>query len=100
MSMLLLNGTVKNVIDVPASVDKKTGEVQQPFSRVQVEAVNELEDGQKRFELVTLKVQDGKPYSGSIGLPVRVPVGAFASAGAVVFYALKGVLPEFDIHGA
>lgn len=91
MSMLTLNGTVLNVFDTPASTDKKTGEVRPAASRVQIHAENTLENGQKRFELVNLKVADGEVYRKLQGKPVRVPVGAFASAGGIVFYALKDV---------
>lgn len=93
MAMLLLNGTVANVFDTPASTDKKTGEVRPASTRVQIHAENTLENGQKRMELVTLKVEDGEPYRKLTGKAVRVPVGAFASGGGVLFYALKGNLP-------
>lgn len=89
MSMLTLNGTVLNVFDTAASTDKKTGEVRPAATRVQIQAENTLENGQKRFEMVTLKVADGDVYRKLQGQPVRVPVGAFASGGAIVFYALK-----------
>jgi hypothetical protein len=39
--------------------------------------------------MVTLKVQDGETYKKLTGKPVRVPVGAFASGGSVLYYALK-----------
>lgn len=93
MSMLTLNGTVLNVFDTPATTDKKTGEVRPAASRVQIHAENTLENGQKRYELVNLKVADGEVYRKLQGKPVRVPVGAFASGGAIVFYALKD-LPQ------
>lgn len=89
MTMLTLNGTVLNVFDTAASTDKKTGEVRPAATRVQIQAENTLENGQKRFEMVTLKVADGDVYRKLQGQPVRVPVGAFASGGAIVFYALK-----------
>lgn len=91
MSMLTLNGTVLNVFDTPATTDKKTGEVRPAATRVQIQAENMLENGQKRFEMVNLKVADGELYRKLQGKPVRVPVGAFASGGAIVFYALKDV---------
>lgn len=89
MSMLTLNGIVLNVFDTPASTDKKTGEIRPASTRVQIQAENTLENGQKRFEMVTLKVQDGETYKKLTGKPVRVPVGAFASGGSVLYYALK-----------
>lgn len=89
MAMLTLNGLVLNVFDTPEKVDKKTSEVYPAATRVQVQAENILENGQKRVELVTLKVKLGDTYHKLIGKPVRVPVGCFASGGAVVYYALN-----------
>jgi hypothetical protein len=89
MSMLTLNGMVLNVFDTPPGVDKKTGAAIPPATRVQVQAENTLPNGQKRIELVTLKVTNGDAYRNLVGRPVRVPVGCFASGQAVVFYALK-----------
>ena len=89
MAMLTLNGTVLNVFDTPASTDKKTGEIRPASSRVQIQAENTLENGQKRFDMVTLKVQDSEVYKKLTGKPVRVPVGAFVANGAILYYALK-----------
>jgi hypothetical protein len=89
MSMLTLNGTVLNVFDTPPSTDKKTGEIRPAATRVQIQAENTLENGQKRFEMVNLKVANGDSYRKLQGQSVRVPVGAFASGGGIVFYALK-----------
>lgn len=89
MAMLTLNGIVQNVFDTPESVDKKTGEVRPAATRVQVMAENTLQNGQKRFEMVTLKVAKGDTYRSMVGKPVRVPVGCFVSGGAVLFYALN-----------
>jgi hypothetical protein len=89
MSMLTLNGMVLNVFDTPESTDKKTGEVRPAATRVQIQAENTLENGQKRFDMVTLKVSDGEAYKKLVGMPVMVPVGAFVSQGAIVYYALK-----------
>jgi hypothetical protein len=89
MSMLTLNGLVLNVFDSPASTDKKTGEIRPASTRVQIQAENTLENGQKRFDMVTLKVSDGEVYKKLTGKPVRVPVGAFVANGAIVYYSLK-----------
>lgn len=89
MSMLTLNGLVLNVFDTPESTDKKTGEIRPAATRVQLQAENTLENGQKRIELVTLKVLAGEAYRKLIGKAVRVPVGCFASGKSIVFYALK-----------
>lgn len=89
MSMLTLNGTVQNVFTSPASTDKATGEIRPASTSAQILAENILESGEKRLEMVTLKVQAGDAYRKLIGQFVRVPVGAFVASGAIKFYALK-----------
>lgn len=90
MSMLTLNGIVQNVFRKSGGHDKKTGEIIPPSDHVQIMAENMLQNGEKRIELVTLKVETPDAYRALLGRPVRVPVGAFVSGTAVQFYALKG----------
>lgn len=92
-AMLTLNGEVLNVFDQAASTDKTTGEIRPAKSRVQIMAENELQNGQKRHELVNLTVEDPTLYRQLQGRQVSVPVGAFVASGAVLFYALKGQKP-------
>lgn len=94
MSMLTLNGQVLNVFDQAASTDKTTGEIRPAKSRVQIMAENELQNGQKRHELVNLTVEDPTLYRSLSGRSVSVPVGAFVASGTVLFYALKGQKPS------
>lgn len=89
MSMLTLNGQVMNVFNTPESKDGKSGEIRPAADRVQIHAENTLENGEKRFELVTLKVINGDSYRKIVGKQVRIPVGAFVSGKAIVYYALK-----------
>lgn len=89
MSMLTLNGLVLNVFDTPPKADAKTGEIRPASTRVQIQAENTLENGQKRFDMVTLKVHDGESYKKLVGKAVRVPVGAFVANGSILYYALK-----------
>lgn len=89
MSMLTLNGQVMNVFNTPESKDSKSGEVRAAADRVQIHAENTLENGEKRFELVTLKVANGDAYRKIVGKQVRIPVGAFVSGKSIVYYALK-----------
>ncbi len=97
MAMLTLNGIVQNVFRKSGGTDKKTGEIIPASDHVQVMAENTLQNGEKRIELVTLKVEHPDAYRKLLGLPVRVPVGVFVSGSAVQFYALKGQsAPEGD----
>lgn len=89
MAMLTLNGTVQNVFTKTASTDRETGEVRPASDHVQILAENVLESGEKRLEMVTLRVPDGGPFRKLVGQLVRVPVGAFARNGEIIFYALK-----------
>jgi hypothetical protein len=89
MAMLTLNGTVQNVFSTPASTDKTTGEVRPASTSAQILAENILESGEKRLEMVTLKVHAPDAYRKLVGQFVRVPVGAFVAQGAIRYYALK-----------
>jgi hypothetical protein len=89
MSMLTLNGIVQNVFSKPQSTDKATGEIRPATDNAQILAENFLESGEKRLEMVTLKVHAGEAYRKLVGKFVRVPVGAFVAGGEIRYYALK-----------
>ena len=94
--MLTLNGTVANIYESPKGVNKTTGESFGGQHRIQIMCENTLQNGEKRVELVTLKVEQGDVYRKLVGRSVRVPVGAFVSGTTIQFYALKGNAPEGD----
>lgn len=89
MAMLTLNGIVQNVFSKPASTDKATGEVRPATDHVQILAENILESGEKRLDMVTLKVHVVDAYRKLVGQAVRVPVGAFVSGSNIQYYSLK-----------
>lgn len=89
MSMLTLNGIVQNVFAKPESKDRETGEIRPGTVNAQILAENILESGEKRLEMVTLKVHAGDAYRKLVGKFVRVPVGAFVAQGEIRYYALK-----------
>ncbi len=88
MAMLTLNGVVQNVYTQAATTVKETGEVRPASLRAQILCENVTQEGEKRLEMVTLKVHTDA-FRKLVGQKVRVPVGAFASGGAIMFYALK-----------
>lgn len=88
MAMLTLNGTVQNVYQQPETKDKETGEIRPASLRAQILCENITQSGEKRLEMVTLKVHTDA-FRKLVGQQVRVPVGAFASGGAIMFYALR-----------
>ena len=83
MAMLTLNGLVQNVYTQPASTDRETGEQRPASLRAQILAENILESGEKRLEMVTLKVHT--EAFKLVGQKVRIPVGAFVNKGAIMF---------------
>lgn len=89
MAMLTLNGIVQNVFNKPQSTDKKTGEIRPATDHVQILAENVLESGEKRFDMVTLKVHAVDTYRKLVGQAVRVPVGAFVNGSNIQYYSLK-----------
>ena len=88
MAMLTLNGTVQNVYEQPESKDKETGEIRPASLRAQILCENTTQSGEKKLEMVTLKVHTDA-FRKLVGQHVRVPVGAFAANGAIMFYALR-----------
>jgi hypothetical protein len=89
MAMLTLNGIVQNVFSKPASTDKETGEQRPATDHVQILAENILESGEKRLDMVTLKVHAIETYRKLVGQRVSVPVGAFVSGKVIQFYSLR-----------
>ena len=89
MAMLTLNGIVQNCFSRPASTDKETGEARPATDHVQILAENVLENGEKRMDMVTLKVHQLGAFKRLEGQRVSVPVGAFVSGKNIQFYSLK-----------
>lgn len=90
MAMLTLNGLLDNVFNTPSSADKKTGEVRPASVRAQLYAENHLENGERRLELVTIKVADYAAYKALEGKQVSIPVGAFVANNSIVYFEQKG----------
>lgn len=88
MAMLTLNGLVQNFYTQPERTDEKTGEVRPATMHAQILCENTLQTGDKKFEMVTLKVHT-EAFKKLVGQQVRVPVGAFANNGSIMFYALR-----------
>lgn len=89
MSMLQLNGIVQNVFSKPQSVDKETGEIRPATDHVQILAENVLQSGEKRLDMVTLKIHAASSFKSLLGKRVSVPVGAFVVGNNIQFYSLK-----------
>ena len=88
MAMLTLNGLVQNVYTKAQTTDRETGEVRPASLRAQILCENIMESGEKKLEMVTLKVHT-EAFKKLVGQKVRIPVGAFVAKGAIMFYALR-----------
>ena len=88
MAMLTLNGTVQNVYTQPERKDRETGEVRPASLRAQILCENVTQNGEKRLEMVTLKVHTDA-FKRLEGQKVRIPVGAFVANGSIMYYALR-----------
>ena len=90
MAMLTLNGIIENVYSTPATVNRETGETRPAADYAQILAHNVLESGEKKLEMVTLKVHNLAAFKRLEGQRVSVPVGYFADASKTVrFYSLR-----------
>lgn len=93
MSMLTLNGQIINVFETPAGTNKE-GKPYGGHNRIQVMAENELQNGQKRVELVDLTVDTISNFKPLVGQMVRIPVGVFVRERTASYYLLKNAKPE------
>lgn len=91
MAMLTLNGTLQNVFAKPESKDEKTGEIRPASLHAQILAENVTQTGEKKFEMVTLKVHT-EAFRKLVGQTIRIPVGAFVAKGStdIIYYSLRG----------
>lgn len=91
MAMLTLNGTLQNVFSKPESKDEKTGEIRPASLHAQILAENVTQNGEKKLEMVTLKVHT-EAFRKLVGQNIRIPVGAFVAKGStdIIYYSLRG----------
>lgn len=88
MAMLTLNGTLQNVFAKPESKDEKTGEIRPASLHAQILAENVTQNGEKKLEMVTLKVHT-EAFRALEGKKIRIPVGAFVANGGIIYYSLR-----------
>jgi hypothetical protein len=91
--MIELTGTVINVFNSPAGVNKK-GESYEARSKIQVLGEMALPQGGHQNQLIDLSVDDPAAYTSFLNERIRVSVGVMAGLGRVVtFYIRKGSKP-------
>ena len=88
MAKLTLNGLVQNVYTQPASTDRETGEVRPESLRAQILCENIMESGEKKLEMVTLKVHT-EAFKSWLDRKSASPLAPFVNKGAIMFYALR-----------
>lgn len=93
-AMFTLCGQVANVYVQPGGVSKKTGEEYDPRDKVQILGHLPLPEGGKRLELVTLNVEDARPFMAAQGKTIRVPVGCYALGRTVGYFIPRGGKPQ------
>lgn len=96
MSMFQVSGQVVHVFDAPQVTNKQTGEVtrgEQP--KVQLVGDLPLPNGQQRYDIITLTVEDKAEWEALQGQRVTVPLGFFApSKNTIVYFIPKGCHPR------
>ena len=96
MSMFEVTGQVVHVFDAPEMVNKETGEVTRE-SRPKVQLIGDipLQNGQARYDLVTLSADTKEEWDLLKGQRVAVPLGMFApSKNNIVYFIPKGCHPR------
>jgi hypothetical protein len=93
MAMLTLNGQIINVFETPTGKGRD-GNTYGGQHRIQIMAENELQNGQKRVELVNLTVDSISQFKSLVGQMVRIPVGVFVQDKSANYYMLKNAKPE------
>lgn len=95
LSMFTVTGQVVKTFVQPGHLDKETGETSKPAAKVQIMGEMPLQDGETRFDLITLTVENKKMYDDLRGKAIRVPLGFFSpQKGQIVYFVPKGSKPE------
>lgn len=96
MSMFQVSGQVVHVYDAPQTIDKQTGEVKREEKpKVQIVGDMPLPNGQLRYDIITLTVENKDEWKALQGRRITVPLGLFApSKGSIVYFIPKGCHPR------
>lgn len=80
--MLILRGKLRAVLDVPATTNKKTGEIYAAHTTLQVESIAESR-GVQKIELHNITVTNAVKYRELLDKQIDLPVRAYAPGQAV-----------------
>lgn len=94
LTMLQIKGQVINVFTVSGGKDKD-GNDYEPRNKVQLMGQVALQNGDSKFDLMDLTIDDLAEWKDLKTKHISVDVGAFApSKGNIVFFVPKGVKPR------
>lgn len=93
-SMLTITGRLINVFEAPKGINAKTGDEYGGKPRIQLLGTVVLQNDETRYDLVTLGVDDERPYSVLRDKDISVPVAVFVSGKNPVFFVPKGSRPR------
>lgn len=88
---LELTGKLMHVFRTPIGQKRETGEQYGGQDKIQLLAERFLKNGEHKYDLVTLSVDDASSFSGQDGATVTVPVDIFAQGGNVHYFIPKGL---------
>jgi hypothetical protein len=92
--MLTITGRLINVFEAPKGVNAKTGDEYGGKPRIQLLGTVVLQNEETRYDLVTLGVDEERPYTVLRDKDISVPVAVFVSGKNPVFFVPKGSRPR------
>lgn len=92
--MLQITGQVVNVFTVEGGTDKE-GKEFDPRHKVQLMGNVALPNGENKYDLMDLTVENLADWSPVKGKQVSIEIGAFApSKGTIIYFVRKGAKPR------
>lgn len=96
---LELTGQLVHVFRTPVGERKETGEKYGGQDKIQLLAERFLKNGEQKYELVSLTVDDAKGFEGKTGASVTVPVDIFAQGNNVHYFIPAGQSSKAKVKG-
>lgn len=95
-SMLTMTGRLINVFEAPKGINAKTGDEYGGTPRIQLLGAVVLQNDETRYDLVTLGVEDERPYQVLKDKEISVPVAVFVSGKNPIYFVPKGSWPVYQ----
>lgn len=91
--MLNLSGRLINVFRQQGGTNKKTGDAFEDRDKIQVLGALDLPNGEVKHELVTLTVDDTRPFVDLLNQDISIAVGVISLGRNIIYYVAKGAKP-------